>query len=347
MNPYDFVRIDWSREPERRPFTPHDRFTGWTGHIEGVVTAESPLFIPDKRSVNPKKFQTNGHGQPILPGSSLKGLFRSLVETVAPGCWCLFDGQYRDDVDYTRNLPRAFHQCNSDRALCPACRMFGLIHGKSVHLLGRVGFDDAVCSLRRDHEAVYTPILDGPKPRHSAWYLDPAGKWVAGRKFYFHQRRIRTEREQKISRARQHPLNEHITPLDKGSAFLLSVHFTDLFDAELPLLLYALILEPGMRHKLGYAKPAGLGSIRVNLTRLTRQDMATRYTGGTPEVYEGQALEKLVSEQTASFAANSSSVTLQDLRRIWGWPPTGTHRYPSSEWFGRPENRGVPIAETP
>ena len=38
---------------------------------------------------------------------------------------------------------------------------------------------------------------------------------------------------------------------------------------ELAALLYALVLEPEMRHKIGLAKPVGLGSVRIEARELT------------------------------------------------------------------------------
>ena len=349
MNPYDFVRLDWSRPPERRPFTPQDRFIGLTGHIEGRIIAETPIFLPNKR--NPRQFQTNLANTPIVSGSSLKGLFRCLVETLAPGCWWLFDAQYewnRDtrthDVDYSDRLPRAFAQCQDAGALCPSCRMFGLVQGRQVSLAGRVGFDDAVCTHAVKHASVFTPILDGPKPRHAAWYLDPAGRTVAGRKFYFHQGSIRTERELRRARSGKE-LNQQITPLDAGSVFQFAAHFTNLEPDELPLLLYVLTLEPTMRHKIGYAKPAGLGSVRVELSRLTLCDMAARYTGAPAQTYEADSLNQFIASRTDPFVSSRSSITLTDLRRIWGWPPNGSFQYPGQDWFSK--NPKAPIGESP
>lgn len=359
MNPYNFVRIDWSKPPVRRAHAPHDRLDGWTGRVEGQITAETPLFIqgtaPARGGTGPKRFQANAQGTPIIPGSSLKGLFRSLVETVAPGCWWLFDRSYEyrqghPTVVYSNNLPSDFRQCRDSRQLCPACRLFGLVQGSRV-LLGKVSFDDAICIHEVRHDPIFTPILDAPKPRHRAWYLDGSGQWVAGRKFYFHQSSIQTERGPRTSRTGE-PLNQHIAPLGAGTAFTFTVHFTNVADDELPPLLYVLALEQeelghdhDLRHKLGYAKPAGLGSVHMQLRRLVRWRESVRYTGGQVETYEGEMLHALVNQHIAPYVIDTASVTLQDLRRIWRWPPTGTYRYPNRNWFRA--NPAAPISQTP
>jgi CRISPR/Cas system CSM-associated protein Csm3 (group 7 of RAMP superfamily) len=350
MNPYDFVKIDWSKTPIKRAPTQHHKFQGVSGLIEGTITTETPLFIPKARqNTIPnalKLFAVNGNRQAIIPGSSLKGLFRNLVETIGPGCWWLYDGIYQDRTDYSPKLPRAFKQCLSSDQLCPACRMFGLINGRNL-LMGHVNFDDAVCLAPVAHSPIFTPILDGPKPRHRAWYLSQDGSSVAGRKFYFHQEAISTSRELRKTKAGV-VINQHIQPVGTGSVFTFVANFNNLMADDLSLLFYALTLEPTMRHKIGYAKPAGLGTIRVELNSLTLTDYRTRYTSleRGQSVYEAAALAGYLNEQTAAFRAEQTSVTLQDLRRIWTWPPPSdvAYGYPTRNWFD--ENSTATIAQT-
>ncbi len=352
MNPYDFVRIDWSKKPVRRSPAGHDRFTGQSGRIEGTITAERPLFIPqarpDQHGPPIQSFATDGAGRAIIPGSSLKGLIRSLVETIAPGCWWLFDGFYRDRVNYNNKLPRPFHPCQHGDNLCPACRMFGLI-SRSTLLKGHVNFDDAVCTEPIRHKPpVYTPVLDTPKPRHKPWYLDNAGQ-LAGRKYDFHQTQPNFWSELKTSRSGE-ALNQRIKPVDEGTTFTFWATFDNLSPQdELPVLLYALVLEEDMRHKIGYAKPAGLGSIHIELTRLELIDYSARYRAGEPgkTVYEkGSGLEEYLAGQVRPYTNDRHAVTLQDLRRIWRWPPDKTveYQYPTWQWFQ--DNPGTPISGT-
>ena len=273
MNPYDFVPIDWNKPPKRHRPWPHHRFDGKSGRIEGTITAKTPLFIfhSPKANQGVQPFIKNKQNQHIIPGSSLKGLFRNLVETIGNGCFLLFDGRYENN-DYRRQLPNSFKKCNTTD-LCIACRMFGRIpdRGDNSNLhLGNVSFNDAIEVNIRDHEAVYLIVLMGPKPRHQAFYLDSDGK-IAGRKFYFHQ-------PSGIQTAGQGDHNPYIKPVDTESQFTFSAQFTNLEDTELQTLLYALVLEPEMRHKLGYGKPAGLGSVRFNIEKLTLINYADRYS---------------------------------------------------------------------
>ena len=328
MNPYDFVRIDWSQGVERRPATRPDRFQGQSGRVQGTITTLTPLFIP---SYGQQELHvTNRNREAIIPGTSLKGLIRSLVETIGPGCWWLFG---------TGNgkLPRPFQQCQNQDKLCVTCRMFGLIQGDTL-LLGNVGFEDAVCAECTSDDPMFTPILMGPKPEHS-WYRDNRGN-VVGRKFYFHNTRT--------IKGRQNPHNRRIRPVAPENRFTFSAQFTNLADDELRLLLYALQLEPTMRHKIGYAKPAGLGSVQIELTCLELIDYAQRYT--TPSqgktTYTGDALQEYVAQRIALYTENQTSGTLTDLRRIWAWPPPEdvVYDYPTRRWFD--QNPDKPISAT-
>ena len=331
MYPYDFVRINWSKGVERRPYAPHDSFNGLSGRIQGTITTLTPFFIPDRGNRTPKRFITNRARQAIIPGSSLKGLFRGLVETIGYGCWWLFGGEH------AHKLPPAFKQCRSKENLCIACRMFGLVQGQQVSLLGHVGFDDAVCEQPVEHPAIYTIILSSPKQRHTAFYLDKQGK-LAGRKFYLHYSTPPAEKSGWLPKGKathaHNAQNQYIKPIGAGSEFTFSAHFDNLAQDELDLLLYTLVLEPGMRHKLGYAKPAGLGSVQVALTRLELIDYATRYTSPGKEgtVYKGVALDTYVNTRIAPYVKNDS-ITVQDLRRIWRWPGYDNIHYPGYGWF--------------
>ncbi|MCH7540051.1 MAG: hypothetical protein IH999_06600 [Proteobacteria bacterium] len=219
--------------------------------------------------------------------------------------------------------------------------MFGTIQGSDL-LLGKVSFDDAVETHIEDHPPIFTIALMGPKPRHSAFYLDPTGRNIAGRKFYFHQPSgPKTE-------SRKTDFNQHIKPINTGSQFTFSVQFTNLETVELETLLYALVIEPDMRHKVGYGKPCGLGSAHFRLTKLTLIDYAERYTTnqGVTE-YIGQQLASYVSNQIHRFTSNTTSATLTALRHIWHWDPTDptNYRYPTQAWFAA--NPTTPISGTP
>jgi hypothetical protein len=340
MNPYDFVRIDPRQHVHREQPRDHAHFSGLTGRLEGTITTLTPLFIPDRRGMTPKRFQTNAAGLHIIPGSSLKGMTRTLVETIGPGCWWLVSRDVRN------KLPQEHLSCSQRDRLCVACRMFGLISGGTL-LEGHVRFDDAICSQPVRCDPMFTPILDGPKPRHAVWYFAGSNGQGTGHKYYFHNQTVRTSPSIRKSN-KGVDLNQHIAPIGINSTFNFSASFESLDAYEWNSLLYALALEPTMRHKIGYAKPAGLGSVEIVLTRIETIDMQRRYTSpdGGKTVYEGDALQTYVSTQTQRFTTDRTSVTLNDLRRIWQWPPPQgvEYGYPTREWFD--QNPQAPISAT-
>jgi CRISPR-associated protein (TIGR03986 family) len=102
LNPYNFVRyVDQARPTEDVlgdcPPPPHDRYVGLTGRIACKVEAVTPLFISDSHAVSE---DADGHktyrffeldGQPALPASSLRGMVRSVFETVTNSCFGVYD----------------------------------------------------------------------------------------------------------------------------------------------------------------------------------------------------------------------------------------------------------------
>jgi hypothetical protein len=327
MNPYDFVRIDWDRGVKRRPALPHDHFEGLCGRIEGTITTLTPCFIPAPGGVTIQRpFQDPYHpffsrkGATIIPGSSLKGLIRNLVETIGYGCWCFPESVHISDIEDD------FHPCTGDK-LCVACRMFGTTNTDGP-IKGQVSFEDAICEDPGYCEKMYTPDLMAPKPDQAPWYLDHSGEStrVAGRKFYFHSREIWQDDEFHTTQSGIR-LNSYIEPVDRGNVFEFAVDFDSLAADELSLLLYSLTLEDHMRHKVGYAKPAGLGSVEVRIQSLTLIDYADRYGSsvGGDSTYTGESLQAYLRDQTAACRGDESP-TLRDLRRIWKWKPDETPR---------------------
>ncbi len=369
MNPYDFARIDWNRPPQKRKPVWHHRLTGeqrlYSGYMNIDVYAETPLFISDPRNVSPDPLKPaqsmqNKQGEYIIPGSSLKGMLRCVVETLGNGCLTLFDGDYeRGRVRYRSIVPNEFQHCSTNTKLCIACRIFGMLKERAGGVfLGKVNIGDA-CSYADKiykYDPIYTAVLVEPKPHHQAFYLDEAEQHIAGRKYYFHHsQNMEPLTENKIIPMGGRPANRYIQPLDYDTQFHFRVDFTNLEADEFAALMLAVVLEDGMRHKIGYGKPLGLGSISLSPTRLSLVDYAARYTQPGSErgktTLEGDEMWHMLYEHIDTFIEQQRLQTLamDDLRRIWRWPADSDvkYYYPSKRgWFDTPASRGKRIADT-
>ncbi|HZS75781.1 MAG TPA: RAMP superfamily CRISPR-associated protein [Ktedonobacteraceae bacterium] len=370
MNPYDFARIDWERKPERRKPVWHNRLVGtqgqklYSGQLEVDLDVLTPLFIVDPRDDpaedrEPAHSIQNDYGEYIIPGSSLKGMLRTLVETLGNGCLTLFGGEYdRRQIDYRNKIAPDFRHCRDNTSLCISCRTFGMLQereGRGNVFLGKVNIGDAIAHKNDSvlYQPIYTGVLVEPKPRHKAFYLDESEQHIAGRKFYFHHspngKPITANGLQFMGGK---PSNRYIQPLAKGTRFHFRIDFTNLEEDEFGALLLAVVLEETMRHKLGYGKPLGMGSVELYPTKLTLIDYSTRYTQwkagqGRQEVEDIWA--EINHHLNIFYDKHLQTLAMEDLRRIWRFPPEPgvNYYYPSKkEWFDKPISKGKRIADT-
>jgi CRISPR/Cas system CSM-associated protein Csm3 (group 7 of RAMP superfamily) len=375
MNPYDFVRIDWNNQPERHRPVWHNRLFGkdlqqlYSGQLEVDVIAETPLFIfatedaSSEDTREPARFAYNAQGDYIIPGSTLKGMIRNVFEALGNGCLTLFDERYKgknreDRIDYKPKVPSPFQHCGDPTNLCIACRTFGMLRERSQGVfLGKVNIGDAVIYENKiyTYDPIYTKPLMEPKPYHASFYLDEKEQHIAGRKFYFHHSpKLEPLTEDGPIYFGKTLANRYIQPLDYGSEFHFRVDFTNLEADEFNALLQATALDEKMRHKIGYGKPLGLGTIELRPTCLTLVDYATRYST-TPganrgkTIYEGDALWNYLYERLDEFAASGLvQIAMDDLARIWRWPPEPNvaYHYPDKHGWFDTKGRGKRIADT-
>nr|WP_280990938.1 TIGR03986 family CRISPR-associated RAMP protein [Kyrpidia tusciae] len=106
LNPYNFVRNLMKARPAEHVLgnclpPPHDRYVGLTGRLTCELKTVTPLFISDSHAVRTDaKGENNPHkiyrffqcdGEPVLPGSSLRGMIRSVFETITNSCLGAFE----------------------------------------------------------------------------------------------------------------------------------------------------------------------------------------------------------------------------------------------------------------
>ena len=359
------MRIDWSKPPERHKPIWHNRLFNqggqrlYSGQLELDIYLETPCFIadPNTASTDPRKpseFYRNAHGAYTIPGSSLKGLLRSLTETLGNGCMILFDGEYEGHkVNYRQKLPVTFQKCNNINELCITCRTFGTMNRNTI-FLGKINISDAEVNADKvyEYEPIYTKPLMTPRPHHDSFYLDEEQQNIAGRKYFFHhsptQELLTTNG---YSYMAGKAANRYIRPLDRDTQFHCRIDFTNLESDKFAALLLAITLEDEMRHKIGYGKPLGLGTIQISPTKLTLIDYATRYNGqgdNGKTIQEGNDVWPAIYDYTNNFLQKPFvQAAMDDLRYIWGWPVDDRvhYDYPRKDWFDR-EGRGKRIEDT-
>ncbi len=186
-------------------------------------------------------------GVPVLPGSTLKGAVRSVVEAVAATCVSV---RARSTL-----LPLTVQPCRRHDELCVGCRLFG-----APGYAGRFQFGDA----RR----VGSETMVARAPRSGA-PPQVEGRRAPGRRFYRH------------GRPRRGTVPVEVCP--EGSRFRWTLDFVNLVEAELGLVLLALGQgEAPLRLKLGGYRAWCFGSVRFDLTGVrvdNPSDAFLRYDG--------------------------------------------------------------------
>jgi len=210
-NPYNFVKpIYKKREDEpggvmdRCPPPPHDRYVGYSGQIECVLTAMTPLFVSDSEGVEIEHVRRKGKVEDhrkyrffrlpgtsgdvhAIPSTSLRGMIRSVFETVTNSCFSILqdksdlkrmqDKSIRDVLDKDREY--CLLPCDRYDRLCPACRVFGWVRKEGerkswqdrVSYAGRVEISHAVMTSGNTMEERTLAILASPKPSATFFYL--------------------------------------------------------------------------------------------------------------------------------------------------------------------------------
>ena len=153
--------------------------------------------------------------------------------------------------------------------LCPACHLFGTTFYKS-----RIGFGTSWLKtasqswyIQNNNDsakggALTLPLQESPRP---TWSMPDKKAKIPGRKFYIHH-------PWSVDNIKEIPLTKHnrtIEPLGKDNEFEFEVNFNNIRDWELGLLIYALELEDSLAHKLGMGKALGLGSIQIQVKKIS------------------------------------------------------------------------------
>jgi len=223
------------------------------------------------------------NGKIALPGSSFKGVLRSVFEAVTESCV----------LSAPRALPMkvgALSACTDSSGLCPACSVFGRLSYKGKLTISSFYTDATPVKLkipqleqpfrtyprpargerdsRTGNERLYygnfrdSHGLDVAKMSKADFFAKKdaesrSGGTFYGRKFYKHSNRWNTLATSSGK--------DSYECLPVGTTLTGTLTYQGLTEDELGALLFALGLgwKQPIYHKLGYAKPAFLGSVRL------------------------------------------------------------------------------------
>lgn len=164
------------------------------------------------------------------------------------------------------------------RGLCPACSLFGTQMHK-----GRVRFSYAVPTDDTEISTQEVTLPRQERPRLT-WVLPKkvraTERTIPGRKFY-----LRHDGWKQLWSApgKQEEKSDAITvqAVDSKQKFIFTVHFENLAEEELGLLLYCLRLEENMTHALGRGKHWGFGQVEVSIAEISCRETAGRWCAKT------------------------------------------------------------------
>lgn len=355
-NPYDFVPLEGMPTYVERPV--HDRDAGLSGTLSFALEALTPICI-NQNPGEPGREQVYAFahlgGQPCVPATSLKGMLRSIHEIVTNSTLGLLKSAGRGGV-YRSRVPEGYLPGGAGTRLTATEALFGMVGGsgdQSVGYAGRLLIEDLPVGGSTSRERVARPRGGMPKPEHESFYTLPTGKRsILGRKLYYHQHdyrevmRIYAQERAKATEMRVLEAVPARAVLDRGR-----IRFLNLHEEELAALLYALELEDGLAHKLGYGKPLGLGSVRIRVTRLDIEPLsgaapARFFSYGQPTMENWTTRVTSLRDQAKQrwLDRANGALSYEAFAAIMRWPQTENFIYPDYGFFAG--ERGKPVKTT-
>lgn len=345
LNPYDFVPLE--EAPTYITRRSMSRAYAYSGIIRFRIRTLTPLFIhrdPSTAENDVYAFASLQHER-VIAATSLKGMLRSVHEAVSNSTMGLLASEQRGAF-YRRRVPAEYRPGERGDCRTSSEVLFGMVGGSSdssVGYAGRVLLSDiAIPSEHLVEIQLRRPSRGGaPQPQHESFYFEDVSPWyVLGRKFYYHQDERKLFDYYDRERRRSTEL-VRLQAVERNCCIDGALRFMDLEEVDLALLVYALILEPELAHKLGFGKPIGLGSIQIDITEIG-VEMATGeqsrfrtyapdplYQNWTDRVGELREMGRAAwlgrgSRGVASYAA---------FRAVARWQTSDIYAYPDYSFF--------------
>jgi CRISPR/Cas system CSM-associated protein Csm3 (group 7 of RAMP superfamily) len=280
-----------------------------SGTLYGHIIARSPVHVASgllEKSNDRKYPLVKGHfrtGNTLaIPGTSLKGCIRSMVEAITPSAVQISRRRMDVPSEYQPRRVQSGGKLNHN-TIDVAQRIFG-----AMGYQGMVCFRDAKLK-EGEPVTVPSPPLYRPRPESQQTYFQQ--RKLKGRKFYMHGELANG--------------NLPLEACPPGSEFVFRMEFENLSKVELGILLLALGLgEPKLHPKLGGGKPVCLGTIEIIPDKLELWDAKSAYADFDMEqtLFSGEVLQQKVNEMVQ--AAGASDLLLDEqvkqLADILRWP---------------------------
>lgn len=194
-------------------------------------------------------------GCPILPGSSLKGVVRSVYESVSYSCIKQPNIKHIDSKKY---LPQANQNPCSGRSVCTTCQVFGYVGDKTNVAKSLVNFNDFKLEGEPEEWVSVEKIPDLYEPLREAKALV---KYLDNDEFF--QRKFYSHGIPQTHKGKQYQI------IKAGATFTGGIYFQNLNDVELGRLAFSFgVGKLPFAIKVGYAKPAFFGSIQFELAQV-------------------------------------------------------------------------------
>jgi hypothetical protein len=309
--PYEFVTFP-AKSPSLKPPAGHHAYLNKRVHgiLHLELTVETALHVSTgtvmmgsdvgQSGIPLIKTMQTGNDKLTIPGSSLKGVVRSIYEAITNSTLAVVTGRYKNQMPKDR-LP-----CRNKEKLCPASQVFGALDWQ-----GLISFQDAKC-VKKGFAPGFMPSLYRPRPDQRRKYFNPVS-----RKFYYHaikavgggQKGIPTQQA-----SRQY-------------TFETKLQFMNLTSAELGTLLVALGQDKNYPFslKVGAGKPIGMGTMTVKIARMEKlESMRDRYSDYNSEAPTLSESELQTFMKQAIAAAHQQKLVeldqLKQLQKILAYP---------------------------
>lgn len=308
LAPKPFNFVPFAGKTERRSVPGHDYVASdhYSGQLVYQLEALTPIFVGDGSYALGKDVGFPAEKVirpfyrvkqvPTIPGSSLKGVARSITEAISPSCITatrVAPGRLPEGVELAQSYRSGCKPTHS----CPACSIFG-----RMNQLGKARFGDAKLVGGRKLQTFRLAPLYAPQAFKSPpGYLGKKKKFK-GLKFYHHSQPSESERQPPVE------------VIPKGRKVQGQVDFENLTAAEMGLLFFALGMDGSIALKLGGGKPLGLGSLRIFTASLTLfgPDHYLRPEADEKR-YQGQELSHFVGQQIEAAINSKFLLTTQAL----------------------------------